>query len=219
MEMIIDKLRNYNDFNRTKLLEVVREENSKFSENSLSWYIKKLMKEKQIIRISRNKYCVYNESLEKKYEPIMSESAKKIAGFINENYPLVNYCILETCHLNEFLNHQIGNNIIIVEVENMFENIVYTELKNNFHCNTLLKPTTKELMYYQGDETIIVMRLVSEAPINKKDIAINTIEKLYVDLTANKVLKKIITDSEYKTIYEIIGTKYILDVRRLMRYL
>jgi hypothetical protein len=87
--------------------------------------------------------------------------------------------------------------MIVIEIENMLENAVYSDLREEFNKNVLLKPNSKELMYYKENDTIVVMKLISEAPVNKKENHTNTIEKLLVDFEADKIMLSTISPSEY----------------------
>jgi hypothetical protein len=219
-ELLLKKLNEEKTFDRETLLNVVKEQSNEFSKNSLSWLINKMTGYGEIIRIARNRYKVVVESerVKIKYSPLISDKIKCINDFMREKYQLVDYCIWETVQLNEFLNHQIANNVIVIEVENMLENTVYLGLREEFDKNVLLKPNNKEAMYYREKDTIFLMRLISEAPVNKKENHTNTIEKLLVDLETNKIMLSTISSSEYDHIYYDIFEKYLVDEPKMMRY-
>ena len=48
---------------------------------------------------------------------------------ITDRYPLLEFQMWELIQFNEFLNHQIAKNIIVVEVENMLEDSVFDTLR------------------------------------------------------------------------------------------
>lgn len=219
-EILLKKLNRKKTFDRETLFETVKEQNQEFSKNSLSWLLERLTSNGDIIRIARNQYKVVVESerVKRKYSPLISDKLKRINDFMQEKYPLVDYCVWETVQLNEFLNHQIAHNVIVIEVENMLENTVYSDLRVEFNKNVLLKPNSKELMYYKENNTIVVMKLISEAPVNRKENHTNTIEKLLVDFEADKIMLSTISSSEYDHMYYDIFEKYIVDESKLMRY-
>lgn len=219
-ELLLKKLNTKKTFDRETLFKVVKEQNKEFRKNSLSWLLRKLTSDGDIIRIARNQYKVViaSEPAKRKYSPLISDKLKRINDFMQEKYPLVDYCIWETVQLNEFLNHQIAHNVIVIEVENMLENAVYSALREEFDKNVLLKPNSKELMYYKENDTISVLKLISEAPVNKKENHANTIEKLLVDFEANMIMLSTISPSEYNHMYYDIFEKYIVDESKLMRY-
>lgn len=219
-ELLLKKLNTNKTFDREILFNAVKEQNEDFSKNSLSWILDKLTSDGTVIKIARNQYkvAVESERVKRKYSPLISDKLKRINEFMKEKYPLVDYCIWETVQLNEFLNHQIAHNVIVIEVENMLENAVYSALREEFNKNVLLKPNSKELMYYKENDTIVVMKLISEAPVNKKENHANTIEKLLVDFEANRIILSTISTSEYDHMYYDIFEKYTVDESKMMRY-
>jgi hypothetical protein len=220
VEVLLNQLNAKKTFDRETLFETLKEQKEDFSINSLSWVLNKLLSDGNVIRIARNHYKVVAESerVKRKYSPLRSEKVNSINSFMQEKYPLVKYCVWETVQLNEFLNHQIAHNIIVVEVENMLENAVFSALREKYDKNVLLKPNSKELMYYKEDDTIAVMRLISEAPVNANDNHSNTIEKLIIDFETNMIMLSTISPSEYDHIYYDIFEKYIVDESKLIRY-
>lgn len=219
-ETILNELKAVPFFDRKILYEVINKQGSEYSKNSLTWLLGKFIAEGNVERIGRNKYRVilHSEKAKKVYEPMESERLKEVRNFVLKKYPLVDFCIWETVQINEFLNHQIANNAIVIEVENRIENMVYTTLKEVFGRNVLLKPDEKERIYYQENETIIVMKLISEAPVNRRERHTNTIEKLLVDLESNEFLNSSFALSELNQIDQEIFLKYVVDQNRLYRY-
>lgn len=219
-DAILNELKVIPFFDRKLLLEVIHRQGIDYSKNSLTWLLDKLIAEGNVERTGRNKYRVidYSEKAKKVYEPSESERLIEVRKYVIEKYPLVDFCIWETVQLNEFLNHQIANNAIVLEIENKIENMVYSTLREAFGRNVLLKPDEKERMYYQENESIIVLKLVSEAPINRRERHTNTIEKLIVDLEANRLMNASFATSELNQIDQEIFSKYIVDQSKLYRY-
>jgi hypothetical protein len=219
-EMLLEKLNSIKTFDRQTLYETVKDLDKVISKNSINWLLNKLISNGDIIRIARNQYMVVidAERIKRKYSPLNSDKMNRVGKFMQEKYPLVNYCIWETVQLNEFLNHQIAHNLIVIEVENMLENAVFSALQGEFDKKVLLKPSGKELMYYSENDTIAVIKLISEAPVNRKESHTNTIEKLLVDFETNMIMLSIISPSEYDHMYYDIFEKFIVDKSKLMRY-
>ena len=68
---------------------------------------------------------------------------------------------------------------------------------------------------YSGDVTVSVLPLTSEAPI----YGYNTrLEKLLVDLFANKLLDKIISRGDYAGIFEEAFSRYNINLNMMLRY-
>lgn len=64
---------------------------------------------------------------------------------MNDKFPLMDYRIWEINWLNEFWNHQIAQNKIFLEVENIGCEFVYTELCERHSGKILLRPDENEL--------------------------------------------------------------------------
>ena len=172
-----------------------------------------------ISRIGRDQYCL-KDSLPKKYNYVhlYSDYAIEIAKLLCEKYPILDWCLFETTSLNEFMNHQIAKNTLFVEAEPMIVESVYETLRGKYAEKVLVKPGPKDIDYYWADSTIIVMRLVSEAPKDSNVPYGTTLEKMLVDLFANKVLMNMISRSEYTVILEDAFQRYNIDEIKMFRY-
>jgi len=125
---------------------------------------------------------------------------------MNDKFPLMDYRIWEINWLNEFWNHQIAQNKIFLEVENIGCEFVYTELCERHSGKILLRPDENELYRYGGQNTIIVDRLISEAPKGSPYPYNTPLEKIVVDLFANRNLKSMVHTGEYATaLLDIMG--------------
>lgn len=205
-------------FEKSQFREVVRALNPKYSESSVNWLLEKLKKEKKIISVGRGKYervvengqkCQYTYSHSKEYQDVEKR--------IMEEYPLVEFQIWELIQFNEFVNHQIAKNLIVVEVENMLEDTVFHTLHEHYPY-VLYSPQMEFYYRHKGDEnTIVVLKLISEAPKPKEGHS-SPLEKLLVDLFANKFTGHLIERSEYPTIMEDAFSKYYLDQIKMFRY-
>lgn len=82
----------------------------------------------------------------------------------------------------------------------------------------LLNPTIEEYYKYWYDDMIIVRRLISEAPKNKKIKWQSRLEKVLVDLLADNLLQGILSPAELPAIYEDAFRKYVIDESSLFRY-
>jgi hypothetical protein len=81
----------------------------------------------------------------------------------------------------------------------------------------LYKPTQREFDFYADNLTAAVFPLTSEAPKNKQN-KVAPIEKILVDLFANKSLRSIVSFGEYPIIFEDAFAKYTVDEKALFRY-
>lgn len=119
--------------------------------------------------------------------------------------------------MNEFANHQMTKNIIFVEVKNILDKSVFNQLFE-IYPHALLNPSADEYDKYAVDETIVVRRLISEAPPFFGDYRQASLEKLLVDLFGRGIAGVIISRSEYRAIYEDAFQKYNINLAKLFRY-
>ena len=79
-------------------------------------------------------------------------------------------------------------------------------------------PNVDEYYKYAGEETIIVRKLISEAPPSFGQYKQASLEKILVDLFGRGVSGSIISYSEYRAIYEDSFEKYMINQPKMFRY-
>lgn len=205
-------------FERNDLLNLLQQERSNFSASSLSWYIRNLLKKNRIIRVGKNRYCVNMPGKQKYYNQAPSLTMKIILDEMAKEFPLVNYIVWETRQLNEFSNHQLMRNYIVIDVENMFNEFVFNHFKSLYPGKALLNPNSDDIYHYAEDESIIVRKLVTLAPHLKEDRHAMCIEKLIVDVFADKLIQSILNIAEIPSIMENMFEMYVIDETSMLRY-
>ena len=128
---------------------------------STIYHLLKLLCEKGEITRTRKGY--FTVSGKKDYSYDLSDTAKAISSDVQEQYPLVDFQIWELYQMNEFVNHQMAKNTIFIEVENILDESIFNRLFEAYP-HVLHNPSANEYYKYAGDETIVVRRLISEAP-------------------------------------------------------
>lgn len=205
-------------FGKNQFREAIHVLDPEYAESSVNWLLAKLKKENQIITVGRGKYeRVPDTAKKKQYAYIHSEEYNDIERKIMEKYPLVDFQMWELIQFNEFVNHQISKNLIVVEVENMLDEAVFDMLHEEYPY-VLYSPHME--YYYRhkgGDNTVVVLKLISEAPKPVEGHS-SPLEKLLVDLFVNKFTGHLIERSEYPVIVEDAFRKYYLDESKMFRY-
>ena len=176
--------------------------------------LKLLCESGEIIRTHRGHFAI---SKKKYYSYDLSDTAKSISTMIQGKYPLVDFQIWELYQMNEFLNHQMAKNTILVEVENMLDESIFNLLFESYP-HVLLNPDMDEYYKYTGDETIVVRKLISEAPPCYSEYRQAPLEKVLVDLFGRGITGVLISRSEYRVIYEDAFKKYNINQAKLFRY-
>lgn len=191
--------------------------NLKIENNKINYLRYRLVKDGMLERTGYKKYSMRN--FRQEYIPDLNKQTKEIFSFIKQKKQLLKLCIWRTSILNEFMRHQVGKFMIVVEVERIGIEAVFDILRDNY-TNVFLSPTDKELDYYISTitEAIIVIPLVTEAPTQTiGEVETTTIEKLLVDiLTEEKLFQAF--QSERSRIIQEANAKYIINLNKLLRY-
>ena len=179
--------------------------------------INELIREGTITRTGRNTYIFGNKNI-KTYEFNYSDLSKDIVSMIDTNYQDVNFTVFETRQFNEFMNLQIAKNTIMVSVESGLENYIFRDFSEKYPGKVLLKPDKETLWTYLQEDSIIINKLPTEAPLSTSKKWITIPEKFLVDLVADKTLKSLITQSQIEYIYEGYLSHYQIDIKKMLRY-
>ena len=206
-------------FSRELIKKIYKEKFGELKDSTFNWILYNMCNDKLIRRIGHNLFRLYDiETLYTEYFYQGSFEIQTIKKLINDKYPLVDYCIWETILLNEFLNHQLAKNTIFVEVEKGFEITIFEFIKQELSVPVLLKPERESLLLYSGDITVAVLTLVSGSPTSKNESRHVAVEKVLIDLFANKYIEDIISRGEYSKIFEEVFSKYSVNEKAMFRY-
>ncbi len=216
--LIQEKLPDY-AVSRQEILELVQESDPFFRSGQMKRLLAYMIETSKIEHVGRNKYRKNTNTMKlAQYENRYSETASQVIDVMLNEFPLVECRVWELAWLNEFVNHQIGCNYIFLEVENDGCEFVFERILTEFEGKVLLKPDQNQILRYGGNDSIIIERLISESPKGKKEPYNLAIEKLIVDLFANKRLKEMISPGDYPAALESIFNMYEVDQVKMFRY-
>ena len=214
--MSIEELYEKETFTREEYYLSLQGERGELTEDALSYLLRKEVENGEIIHIGRDQYAFRNGK--HVYEYDYSELASKVASDILKEYPDADFRIFELVQMNQFVNHQIAHNTVFVYVENDLVDYVFDTLRQDYQGRILLKPSVKEYYRYLVEDEIVILRLPSETPKGEGKPWRSRLEKVLVDICADKLLSNIISDSEYEEIYDEAFRRYYVDVKAMMRY-
>lgn len=217
MNSYLTELRGESFFHQSDLLEVIRRERPSISASSVYRMIRRMLAEGEIIRVGRDAYCVPERSL-LPYRHRYSEQACDLAEYIRKKHPKISFRIFETVQLNEFLNHQIGRNVIFLSVEEDLGSFLFDELRDRYNNNVLLYPGIDIYHQYWKEDMIVIEKLLTEAPKGEEEFWHTSLEKILVDILADRLQKDLFSESEYPTIYETAFEQFVVDESRMFRY-
>lgn len=204
-------------FSRKELFNYFIQEKPELTQNSFKWLLADLIKNKCLYKISSDSYSTVPCSKDL-YKPLYSDETTNLLLCLTEFYPEVKFVVFESFLLNEFVNHQISQNTIVVMVEKDLYEFVFDHLNSEYPGRVLLSPDKKTLNRYWTSNCIIVERMISESPLYNEDPHKITIEKLLVDIVADKIVPELFTHSEYELIFEEAFARYNIDLNKIKRY-
>lgn len=203
-------------FSRDELFSLRLEENPQLGKPGFLRAFERNIKEGKILRVGRDLYVVPEKS-KAEYRHDLSPEAKKALDHLLFRYPKMPFSFFELIQFNEFVNHQIAHNAIIVSVGEGLEEYAFECLKERFPA-VLLKPNRTECDRYWADGVIVVNHLVGEAPLSKADPHEGSLEKILVDTILDPLLTSLISASEWPAIFEDGFSRYAVNEDKLFRY-
>ena len=207
-------------FTNKELYSFYLKHEPELKETTFRWRVYKLKNENLITNISRGMYRLQDDHYYKEFTLEFTNSTKKIYKSIVSQFPYTRVSIWETKWLANLMIHQPSNELIIVEVDKEAMKPVFEflyENKNNVYVN----PSKIEIEKYllSGKNNIVINNLTKESPIQiNGDIMVPRIEKIIVDLFANKNLFFMYQGKELVNIIEEIFKTYNINQSTLNRY-
>ena len=204
---------------RQDFLGAILKLDSNYNTASFNRHFSKLLSLGLIESVGEDMYIKVTPDTARYHYTYMTPSLElsEIEIYLSTEFPLVDFIILETIQLNEFLNHQISLNTIIVMVERLLMDAVFERLKVKFP-SILFAPKPEEYQRYGSNGTIIVSKLSSRYPKNLKQKHRYSVEKLVVDLFAEKIIKMMVSIGDYPEALDTAFKRYIVNETRLFNY-
>jgi len=200
---------------KNELYEWIALEHPNYSKASYRWAIYNLVHSGLITKIGKN---LFIQGHKRKYAyEYVGATHKQIIHYFEKEFPNITAVIYESTILNEWLNHQLARNIVFVEVDKFYSDIIFEKLRNNIQSNILIKPKTDEFTRYAENNTIIIHNLVTQAPTNKHSYEIK-LEKLIVDFFSEPSLKMLYSGSELTPMLELIFQQYVIEQKKMFAY-
>lgn len=206
-------------FDKNRFRKAVRTVDPECSEAMVNWMLVTLRKKSILAKAGTGRYYLLSHDApsKKTYHYPHSQEYMEIEKHIVTSYPLVNFQMWELIQMNDFVNHQIAKNMIIVEVESMLVDTIYDKVHEKYPY-AMVSPDINSFYKQRAPETdIIVQKLISESPSPASGHS-SPIEKLLVDLLSKKLSGQLIERSEYPRIFEDVFHKYIIDETKMFRY-
>ena len=205
-------------FTRKELIAFLEKQNQTVSPNALSIQLDRLLKNNELTRIERGVYALHSTS-QKKFIAFISDEIKQLNLQLKTQFPYADFCIWSSKTITPYMHHIPNLNYIYIDVERDVTESVFNYLNSNSSIRVFLYPDQDDFSrYINGNESIIVRSLISEAPLQIiEDINTPTIEKILVDIIRD-IEFSFLQDSEINDVYTNIFERHSVNKNKLLRY-
>ena len=203
-------------FSREDYYSSIKREKGDISKDAMDYSLRKALSEGRIVRTGWNRYVMSGEK--KVYSHEYSGFSEELAEDIASTFPEVLFQVFELTQLNSFMNHLIGRNTIFVSVENGVESLLFDRLWQRYEGRVMLKPGYEQYSRYYVDDLIVVGRLPSESPKGFDAPWQIRLERILVDLATDRLLGRIVPESEKDNVFLNAFDGYLVDVDTMVRY-
>lgn len=219
---LIEEFKKKPVFSRAELMSFYRDFEPNLKEGTLAWRIHDLKKRNIISAVGSSTYII---SSKPEFNPAVSKDLFSIVKFLSVRFKNVMLCAWDTSWINEFSQHQSSLRMLMIEVENEYTQSLFYELRDRFDYDVFLSPDEKVIELYISESSlpVIVKKLLTRSPVNnrsEKQIQFNipTLEKILVDLFAEKKLFYLYQGSELIHIFENALQSYSVNFTSLLSY-
>ncbi len=188
------------------------------SDSAYQWAITILIRSGTIAKMGYDSYALSIGVPKKEYNPVYSKSSLELIALICEEYPYVQFTVFETILLNDYLNHLIAQNTIFLQVEKESSIYIFRFLQECGYTNIMYKPNKEEYDLYWSSDCIVITDLISQAPLKKENQHSIMLEKMLVDILADKLISSTYSKNELSDIFKQALNKYLVDKVRMLRY-
>lgn len=219
---LIEEFKDKEAFTREELFQFYRYFEPELKEGTFGWRIYDLQNRNIIKPLKRGLY-VFSHKI--KYQPGISDALFKIAKQLSEKFDEVQHCVWDSVWLNEFVQHQSSKSMLFIEVEKGFEESVFYFLKDKWKNEVFLNPDENVIDFYitASNKPVIVKKLLTRAPLierteKKVEFYTPSLEKILVDIFAEKHLFHYLHGGELMHIYENALNRYAINYTKLFSY-
>ena len=205
-------------YSRAQLFSLFCKEKEKPLKSSFDWEMYNLQKNGKLFKVGRNCYSSKKPIELPSYVPAYSDKAIQLQKYVKRKFPNLEFVIFETVLLNEFLNHLIAQNTIFIQIPKEVNSFVFDVLRQDSEDKILYKPSKKDFLRYQFKDCIVISDLLSQSPISSTSPNTILLEKMMVDIIADKNIASVYSPAELPEIYEYILNHYNLNIAAMIRY-
>lgn len=179
----------------------------------LSW-----IRREQNKRATNNQRVLRRRGTRSEYRPIYSDRTIQLIDILSQAYPHVSFTVFETTLMNEFLNHLVAQNTVFIQAEKESSIFLFRFLQEQGYHDLLYRPSGKDFSLYWVKDCIVVSNLISEAPILVDAPHSICLEKLLVDMYADKLISTTYSKAEFPDVLQLALSQYQIDKAKMLRY-
>ena len=217
-EVILNHMESQKSYTHRKLVDELKRVKPGLSGSTYHWAISNLVRKGAITRQGYDSYSLFTGSQKEEYIPDYSNTSIELIELISKEYPYVQFTVFETVLMNDFLNHLVAQNTVFLQVEKESSIYVFRFLQEHGIQNVMYKPDKRDFDLYWSRDCVIITDLISEAPLRTADPHVILLEKMLVDMLADKLISTTYSKSEYPDVIEQAESQYLLDKARMLRY-
>lgn len=205
---------------REDLWELMKQLHPDLSRDSIDWFVYNCQEQNIFKRIGRNRYTLSGSELDRDmYDPGKTEAVKRVEQALERLEGSCRYQVWDSGQLEEFMpDCRRLPRIVFAELEKGYMEDGFQQLKRRLNGNVWFKPERKYFKKYLEEEAVIVLPLPSEAPKHKEDVHQVRLEKLIVDLLANKLVLELLSEEERIAFCRSAFERYVVEESGLFRY-
>lgn len=217
-ESVIDYLEYGEVYSHKSLIEILKILKPTVADNTYHWALSALIHNGKLTKIGYDSYVLSTGETKNIYTPMYSSSSLQLIKLVSEKYPNIKFTVFETVLMNDYLNHLIAQNTIFLQAEKDCSIFVFRFLQDIGYTNIMYKPNKNDFELYWTKDCIIITDLISEAPLRKEEPHSIMIEKMLVDMYADKLIELTYSKAEFPDICEQVQNLYCIDKVRMARY-
>ena len=108
--------------------------------------------------------------------------------------------------------------LIYLQVEKDVSSYIFDNLQEEYAGSVLYRPGKKDFDRYWTRDCVVILDLISQAPLSQDKPHEITIEKMLVDIIAEKSISATFSPSEIPFVYENAMRSYQVNRRKMNRY-
>ena len=199
-------------YSRPELNDLIYRLYPAYSESSCNWVIGELCSRGIIAPIGNGFFVPAKED----WAFELPQRQEKILEILRKEFPYSSFALTNSAVIDAFMGQESAMEYLLFQVDKRDVFPCYMRVRELSKQEVLISPTSRELSFYLKPKSIIVTPLFSKSP-SQKDGHI-TIEKLLVDLFAERLFQSLYVYEANKEILREYINKYNVNLITCLNY-